>query len=49
MSGNDAKGEYIEMEVWANSAADALKIAQEFNDGNTYTVARKAGCGCGGS
>lgn len=48
VSGHDAKGGYVEAELWASSAREALSIAQGWNDGNTYTVARKAGCGCGG-
>lgn len=48
VSGHDSTGKYIEKELWASSAREALQIAQGWNDGNTYTVARKAGCGCGG-
>lgn len=47
VSGHDANGQYIEGELWASSAKEALSIAQGLGDGNTYTVARKAGCGCG--
>ena len=48
VSGSDAVGAYVEKELWAGSAKEALSIAQAWADGNTYTVARKAGCGCGG-
>lgn len=48
VSGHDDTGKYIEKELWASSAREALQIAQGWNDGNTYTVARKVGCGCGG-
>ncbi|MGH1287760.1 hypothetical protein [Bacillus toyonensis] len=49
VSGHDAEGKYVEKEVWASSARNALNISQEWNDGNAYTVARKVGCGCGGN
>ncbi|MCY7861184.1 hypothetical protein [Bacillus haynesii] len=48
VSGHDVDGKYVEAELWASSAREALKIAQAWDDGNTYTVARKVGCGCGG-
>lgn len=48
VSGQDANGNYVEGELWASSAREALEIARGWNDGNNYTVARKAGCGCGG-
>lgn len=47
VSGHDPKGDYVEGELWASSAREALKIAQSWDDDNTYTVARKVGCGCG--
>lgn len=46
VSGKNDKGEYKEIEVWARSANEALTIANSYNDGYVYTVARKAGCGC---
>lgn len=49
VSGNDANNTYVEAELWAGSAKEALETAQAWNDGNTYTIARKAGCGCGGN
>jgi hypothetical protein len=49
ISGQDSNGTYVEKEVWATSARNALEIAQGWNDGVTYTVARKKGCGCGGN
>ncbi|MDQ0178468.1 hypothetical protein [Bacillus chungangensis] len=49
VSGNNSTGKYIEKELWAGSAREALESAQKWKDGNTYTVARKKGCGCGGS
>lgn len=49
VSGSDPKGVYVEGELWASSARDALTIATGWKDGNTYTVARKVGCGCGGN
>lgn len=48
VSGHAVDGKYVEAELWASSAREALKIAQAWDDGNTYTVARKVGCGCGG-
>jgi len=48
VSGKDANGDYVEIEVWASSSRIALETAQSFNDGNTYNVAQKKGCGCGG-
>lgn len=48
ISGHDANGKYVEGEVWASTAKEALKTANSWNDGNTWTVARKSGCGCGG-
>ncbi|MGG6445698.1 hypothetical protein [Pseudobacillus badius] len=47
VSGNDLDGKYVEKELWASSAREALEIAQGWDDGNNYTVARKKGCGCG--
>lgn len=47
VSGNDAEGKYVEEDVWASSSKEALEIAQGWEDGVTYTVARKKGCGCG--
>lgn len=49
VSGSKPDGGYVETELWASSAAQALSIAQGWDDGNNYTVARKKGCGCGGN
>ena len=48
VSGSDPTGKYVEGEVWAKSSKEALEIAQNWNDGNNWHVARKGGCGCGG-
>lgn len=55
VSGTDFYGTYVEKVVWASSAKEALKTAQDIESKKedeteriNYTTASKKGCGCGG-